>query len=151
MTHSSAASKTRSGRTAGRSAVPLSGHEQRLLEQIERALYAEDPKFASTVSSTNLRTHARRRIVWSVIGFLLGIGALVTGVMIQTVPLAVIGFLIMFFSVVYAISQSKRLFGKPDLRVVGSTSPPKARPRKHQRSSFLRRMEERFRRRFDDQ
>jgi hypothetical protein len=26
--------------------VPLSDHEQRLLEQIERALYAEDPKFA---------------------------------------------------------------------------------------------------------
>jgi hypothetical protein len=129
--------------------VPLSEHEQRLLEQIERALYAEDPKFASTVSSTNLRTHARRRIAWSVIGFLLGIGALVTGVMIQTVLLAVIGFLIMFLSVVYAISQSKRLFGKPDLRVVGSTAPPKARSRK-QRSSFLRRMEERFRRRFDE-
>jgi choline-glycine betaine transporter len=128
--------------------VPLSEHEQRLLEQIERALYAEDPKFASTVSSTNLRTHARRRIVWSVIGFLLGIGALLAGVVVA-VPLAVIGFLIMFFSVVYAISQSKRLFGKPDLRVVGSTSPPKTQSRKH-RSSFLRRMEERFRRRFDE-
>ncbi len=128
--------------------MPLSEHEQRLLEQIERALYAEDPKFASTVSSTNLRTHARRRIVWSVIGFLLGIGALLAGVAVS-VPLAVIGFLVMFFSVVYAISQSKRLFGKPDLRVVGSTSPPKARSRK-QRSSFLRRMEERFRRRFDE-
>ena len=36
--------------------MPLSDHEQRLLEQIERALYAEDPKFASTVSSTDLRT-----------------------------------------------------------------------------------------------
>jgi DUF3040 family protein len=131
--------------------VPLSEHEQRLLEQIERALYAEDPKFASTVSSTNLRTHARRRIIWSVIGFLLGLGALLAGVVVA-VPLAVIGFLIMFFSVVYAISQYKRLFGKgkPDLRVVGSTSPPKARSRKQQRSSFLRRMEERFRRRFDE-
>ena len=29
--------------------MALSEHEQRLLEQIERALYAEDPKFASTV------------------------------------------------------------------------------------------------------
>ena len=129
--------------------MPLSEHEQRLLEQIERALYAEDPKFASTVSSTNLRTHARRRIVWSVVGFLLGVGALLTGVM-TSVPLAVVGFLIMFFSVVYAISQSKRLFGKPDLRVVGGSSAgPKAKPRKQHRS-LLRRMEERFRRRFDD-
>ena len=35
--------------------MPLSDHEQRLLEQIERALYAEDPKFASTVRTTDLR------------------------------------------------------------------------------------------------
>jgi len=27
--------------------VPLSEHEQHLLEQMEQALYAEDPKFAS--------------------------------------------------------------------------------------------------------
>ena len=42
--------------------MPLSEHEQRLLDQIERALYAEDPKFASTVRSTDLRTHMRRRM-----------------------------------------------------------------------------------------
>jgi hypothetical protein len=134
--------------------VPLSEHEQRLLEQIERALYAEDPKFASTVSSTNLRTHARRRIVWSVIGFVLGIGALLTGAVVKSVPLAVIGFLVMFATAVYAFSQSKRLFGKPDLRVVGgSASSPGGRPkgRKPHRSSLMKRMEERFRRRFDDQ
>ena len=133
--------------------MPLSEHEQRLLEQIERALYAEDPKFASTVSSTNLRTHARRRIVWSVIGFILGIGALLTGVVVQSVPLAVIGFLVMFATAVYAFSQSKRLFGRPDLRVVGGSgnTPSQQRPRKAHRGGFLRRMEERFRRRFDDQ
>ncbi|RZL78658.1 MAG: DUF3040 domain-containing protein, partial [Rhodococcus sp. (in: high G+C Gram-positive bacteria)] len=27
--------------------MPLSEHEQRMLDQIESALYAEDPKFAS--------------------------------------------------------------------------------------------------------
>ncbi|MGZ6793086.1 MAG: DUF3040 domain-containing protein, partial [Mycobacteriales bacterium] len=42
--------------------MPLSEHEQRLLDQIERALYAEDPKFATTVRSTDLRTHMRRRL-----------------------------------------------------------------------------------------
>ena len=31
--------------------VPLSEHEQRLLDQIEQALYADDPKFAATVRS----------------------------------------------------------------------------------------------------
>ena len=41
--------------------MPLSEHEQRLLEQIERALYAEDPKFASTVRGGRLRKPTRRR------------------------------------------------------------------------------------------
>ena len=57
-----------------RGAVPLSDHEQRLLEQIERALYAEDPKFASTVSSTDLRTHARRRVRRAIVLLILGLG-----------------------------------------------------------------------------
>jgi len=29
--------------------MPLSEHEQRLLEQMEKALYAEDPKFATSL------------------------------------------------------------------------------------------------------
>ncbi|GAA3106389.1 hypothetical protein GCM10020254_60330 [Streptomyces goshikiensis] len=32
-----------------RTPVPLSEHEQRMLEQMERALYAEDPKFATAL------------------------------------------------------------------------------------------------------
>ena len=35
--------------------MPLSEHEQRLLEQMERALYAEDPKFASALRGHVLR------------------------------------------------------------------------------------------------
>src|ERR1700742_2505140 len=46
-----------------RRTMPLSEHEQRLLDQIERALYAEDPKFASTVRGGPLRrTPPRRRV-----------------------------------------------------------------------------------------
>ena len=41
--------------------MPLSEHEQRLLDQIERALYAEDPKLASTVRGGRLRKPTRRR------------------------------------------------------------------------------------------
>ena len=132
--------------------MPLSEHEQRLLEQIERALYAEDPKFASTVSSTNLRSHARRRIWRAAVLLVVGVAALVAGAMLQVVWLGVVGFLVMFAAAGYAVSQSKRLFGKPDLKVVGGaerggsgTSKKKAR-----RSSFLQRMEERFKRRFDE-
>ena len=58
--------------------MPLSEHEQRLFEQIERSL-AEDPKFASAVRATDPRFHARRRIVLAAVLFLAGIGLLVYG------------------------------------------------------------------------
>lgn len=128
--------------------MPLSDHEQRLLEQIERALYAEDPKFASTVSSTDLRTHARRRVRRSLVLLVLGMVALLAGVMVPNIALGVAGFCIMLASAGFAASQYKRLAGRPDLRVAGSE---RAAPRRKQRrGSMLQRMEERFRRRFDD-
>jgi hypothetical protein len=48
--------------------MPLSDHEQRMLDQIESALYAEDPKFASSVRRRVARpdgaaTVAGRRVV----------------------------------------------------------------------------------------
>lgn len=126
--------------------MPLSDHEQRLLEQIERALYAEDPKFASTVSSTDLRTHARRRVRRAIVLLVLGLGALLGGVMTGTIWLGVVGFCLMLFALVYAASQYKKVGGRPDLRVAGTD---RAAPRRG-KQPFLQRMEERFRRRFDD-
>ena len=40
--------------------MPLSDHEQRLLDEIEQALYAEDPKFAASVRSARTRSRTRR-------------------------------------------------------------------------------------------
>jgi hypothetical protein len=128
--------------------VPLSEHEQRLLEQIERALYAEDPKFASTVSSTDLRTHARRRVRRALVLLVLGMVALLAGVMVPSTILGVAGFCVMLASAGFAAAQYKRLSGRPDLRVAGSDKP--APRRKSRKTSMLQRMEERFRRRFDD-
>src|SRR4051794_41840766 len=50
--------------------VPLSENEQRLLEQMERALYAEDPKWASAMRGAVRRSSSARRL-------LLGIGGVV--------------------------------------------------------------------------
>jgi len=55
--------------------MPLSEHEQRLFDQIERALYAEDPKFASTIRGARLRPSRRRRIQGIAL-FVLGIALL---------------------------------------------------------------------------
>lgn len=127
--------------------MPLSDHEQRLLEQIERALYAEDPKFASTVSSTDLRTHARRRVRRSLVLLVLGMVALLAGVMVPSIPVGVAGFCIMLAAAGFAVSQYKRMAGRPDLRVAGSDRSARRKPR---RVPLLQRMEERFRRRFDE-
>ena len=129
--------------------MPLSDHEQRLLEQIERALYAEDPKFASTVSSTDLRTHAKRRVRRAVVLLVLGMGLLLAGVMTTQVALGVAGFCLMLFALVYAASQYKKVTARPDLRVAGGDRPT-AQRRKSKKAPLLQRMEERFRRRFDD-
>ena len=61
--------------------MPLSEEELRLLEQMERALVEEDPKFASTLRGTSLRRSARRRAIAAGVFFVLGIGLLMGGVM----------------------------------------------------------------------
>jgi hypothetical protein len=127
--------------------VPLSDHEQRLLEQIERALYAEDPKFASSVRATDLRTHYRRRLIRSAIGFVVGLAILLAGVVTQAFYLVVgvIGFLVMLGFALLGVSAWKRLTaGSRPGRTAGSRSPTPPRP------SMMERFEERWRRRRDE-
>ena len=126
--------------------MPLSDHEQRLLEQIERALYAEDPKFASSVRATDLRTHYRRRLIRSAIGFVVGLAILVAGVVIQGAYLVVgvMGFLVMLGFALLGVSAWKRLTaGARPGRSSGNRTPAPQRP------SVMERFEERWRRRRD--
>jgi membrane protein involved in colicin uptake len=125
--------------------VPLSEHEQRLFEQIERSL-AEDPKFASAVRATDPRFHARRRIVIAAVLLLFGIGILIYGAFSKTIPLGVAGFVVMLGSAVFAM-QSYRQGQNKDLRAVGGTASRRTRQR---RTSLVDRLEERWRRRPED-
>jgi DUF3040 family protein len=125
--------------------VPLSEHEQRLFEQIERSL-AEDPKFASAVRATDPRFHARRRIVVAALLFVAGIALLIYGVVSKIAVLGVAGFVVMLGSVAFAM-QSYRHSQSRDLRVVGGTASRRTRSR---RPSIVDRLEERWRRRPED-
>jgi hypothetical protein len=130
--------------------VPLSEHEQRLLEQMERALYAEDPKFASALRGTDLRSHYRRRALQAAVGFVLGLVLLMTGVISKIVLVSVLGFVLMLATAVFAVSSWRRIPG------AGDTTTPAARPaskgkRKTTRRGFVERFEERWRRRRDEQ
>lgn len=137
--------------------MPLSEHEQRLLDQIERELYAEDPKFASTVRGTRLRRPARRRRLQGIALFVVGVALLVLGVVVNIrvaeIPvISVLGFLVMFFGVMMAVTsirQGAETEGGKDSGGQGAGGGGgKASPR---RSSFTQRMEERFRQRFEEQ
>src|SRR3954466_10691876 len=89
--------------------VPLSEHEQRMLEQMERALYAEDPKFASSLRGSDLRVLHRRRVFKASVGFLVGIGLLLAGVITPYVPLGVGGSVVMILSALLAVHSWRQI------------------------------------------
>jgi hypothetical protein len=132
-------------------AVPLSEHEQRLLDQIEQALYAEDPKWANTVRISDPRSHYRRRLVKASIGFILGIVLLMVGVVIKQIPLGVGGFVVMLAACLWGLSSWKRMNGFGEAATAAPSDQPQSKAgRRGARPSFMERVEERWRRRHDE-
>ncbi len=136
--------------------MPLSDHEQRMLDQIESALYAEDPKFASSVRGGTLRAPSTRRRLQGAGLFVIGLAMLVAGVafkatMIGTFPiLSVVGFMVMFGGVVFAITGPRVAGGRDRSGPSPSSAGQRQRKPKGGGGSFTSRMEDRFRRRFDE-
>ena len=85
--------------------MPLSEHEQRILDEIERRLAAEDPKFARSTSAATPRGVAMKRVKQSVVGFCLGLGLLLAGLFAGIdspsllVGFGLAGFLVMLLSI----------------------------------------------------
>jgi hypothetical protein len=134
--------------------VPLSEHEQRLLEQMERALYAEDPKFATSMRSARGGAGDRRRIAIGVVGLLVGLGLLVAGVAAKLVIVGVLGFLAMLGGLWLAISalrpgtEPAAAAGGPGAPTnISSRSKRSSRSKQRSGESLSDRMEERWRRR----
>jgi predicted cobalt transporter CbtA len=125
--------------------VPLSEHEQRLLEQIEQSLYAEDPKFARSWKTRDLHSIKRARLVRASVLFVVGLGLLLAGVItlngsaVVGIALGVAGFLLMLGAAWYALSTRQR--------VRTPAAPGKAN--KQPRQSLKARLEERWERRQD--
>ncbi len=151
--------------------MPLSEHEQRQLEQIEQALYADYPRFANAVRATDPRVHYKRRVVYAALGFLLGVGLLLAGVVIKVIPLGVAGFVVMLACSMWAVTSYRHMAGiatgrvpakerragkerrgSHEQRPAKEQRPPKEqRPAKERRpgkqSGMMERLEERWRRR----
>ncbi len=130
--------------------MPLSEHEQRLLEQMERALYAEDPKLASALRGADPRTHARRRVVFAAVGFLAGLALVLTGLVTTKVYIAVIGFVLMLAAAFLAVSSWRGIpAGTPRNPGRGGGRPGRG-PRSRSGGGFMDRLEERWNRRREE-
>ena len=143
--------------------MPLSEHEQRLLDQIERALYQEDPKFASTVRATDLRTHMRRRLRRAALVLVLGFALLLTGVVTQQYVVGIAGFGVMVGALLLAMTSWKRMGqpGQPDLHIAGGSERPRPNrggsgsrrvrpPSSGSSGGMMGRLEERWKRRWEE-
>jgi hypothetical protein len=135
--------------------VPLSEEELRLLEQMERALLQEDPKFASTLRGTSFRRAARRRAVFAGVVFVVGVALLMTGVITQLPVVGIVGFVIMLGSATVGLAA---LRSKPVAHHPSASHPShgftvfdggrRNRSRRNH-ASFMDRMEQRWQRRRD--
>jgi hypothetical protein len=95
--------------------MPLSDHEQRILEEIERRLAEDDPRLAEQVSTTSLYTHLARRIRWASLAFLLGFVLLLCFAL--SLEVAVAGFAIMLVSALLAYRYLHQM-GRDQLRAL---------------------------------
>jgi predicted phage tail protein len=136
--------------------VALSEHAEALLPQMEEALYAEDPRFASRIEKTKSRGVGRGRVVIGVVAAVAGLALVVVSAMSSLIWLGAIGFAIMVAGIVYAITPSKTKLAvvdsdgtaKPRVGRSGASS-PKAGSSKQ--GTFMERMEERWEKRRRDQ
>jgi predicted lipid-binding transport protein (Tim44 family) len=135
--------------------VPLSEHERRQLEQIEQALRAGDPRFADALHAADPRVRYKRRVAGAALGFLIGVGLLLAGVVINVVPIAVAGFVVMLTSSLWAVTSYRRMTGSTTGRVPAKDrrSGKKRRAARDRRagkragSGLMGRLEERWRHR----
>ena len=101
--------------------MPLSEHEQRLLEQMERALYAEDPRFAATIRDTAQRAGTRRSAGVGILVASMGVAVIIAGLLSATPWLGVLGFVAVLGGTYYAIRGVAAVAAGPES---GETATP---------------------------
>ena len=75
--------------------MPLDDHEQRILDEIERQFYEEDPDLALAVR--NIDRSGRFGVRYPLVGLVLGM-VLVLATFTTSTPLAIVGFVLMVAS-----------------------------------------------------
>ena len=133
--------------------MPLSEHEQRLLDQMERALASEDPKFASALRGS-VRGSVRKPAATpgasgigagaglAAVAIVLGLAALVASVTMNIPAVGIVGFIAVVFGLFLIVTRST------EKKVTG---PQPSAQDKRNNPGFLQGLEDRWDRRQDNQ
>lgn len=111
--------------------MTLSDDEQQMLNELEKQLFADDPKLARAFSASHAEDHRpqggsgrgqlnSRRILLGGLGVVLGLGLLIFAVSLPAIWLGVIAFLLMLGAAIYAIT------GERTPSVPASLTPPES-------------------------
>ena len=125
--------------------MPLSEHEQQVLDALERDLLAENPNFGKTFDGSPKRPLAAYLL--GGIGLLAGLGVLVLGAVMEQVAIGVLGFLLMFAAVAGAMAMSGRQNRYTELSFFDDVNPDLVSSDVGDGGSFMDRLEKRWDRR----
>ncbi len=123
--------------------MPLSEQEQRLLEEMERSLYHNDADFVATVSPLRGKPNYTVLVVGILVG-VLGIAALVAGVVVRQPIVGILGFGVMFAGVLIAFAPPRKSASSV------SQSPAESDRKSSSSSSFMQNINERWEKRQDE-
>ncbi len=125
--------------------------EQRQLQQIEQALYRDDPKFGRLMRGSDPRVHYERKLLQALLGVVIGAGLLPAGAVTHRVYLAAAGVVIVLLSLAWAVVSWRRYVAR--VRPARSRARTKTatgttrQPGQTRRTRMMERMAERWRRR----
>lgn len=122
--------------------MPLSEHEQRMLQEMERALYAEDPRFASNLRNTSPSSLKSAKTGLLALLSAVGVAAIGVGVAMAQPLVGIAGF----------VAALAGLYGIVTAAMSAAAAPRTAnsQARRKPKTSMKDRAEERFRQRRDE-
>ena len=131
--------------------MPLPEDEQRQLQEIERALYKNDPKFAHRMRAGDPRMRYERKFPQVLLGVVIGAGLLSAGAVTGRVYLEAAGVMIVLLSLVWSVVSRRRYVAwvRPTRSETGTRTATgtKRRTGPTRRARMMERMDERWRRR----
>ena len=124
--------------------MPLSEREQRLLDDLERQLRAEDPRLATQMAEPPRARVDVRRLVLGVVIALAGLGVVLWGVSSHLLPVGVLGTLLLGVGLLVLTTPGRAARASSAAGGAAASRSPRATARPGRRGDFMARLEQRW-------